>query len=251
MHATSVGSKNPALCLFLFSDTPEATGQTSQFLLFKVLSSCFLSPNPPSAAQSLQNWAGNQIFQTARVEEFCCVMPLDRAFMVNLQKSLTFSAVLILNNIFSLSTAVFNCCSQNRTTQILTEPKEWLLFLFLPQHLCHKMSLNWSKSIFRDAKMSWVKNTFCLLLSFEGLDQTDSIPCEKKNFAMNTHVPDRSLFPQRTSFTSEHSFSSSCCLTISCIYLIFALSLHLSAEVLSTEPTKEEWHYLTFESFTK
>lgn len=112
--------KNPAAltarCLFLFWDTPESTGQSSQLLLFtsKFAFCCSV----------LTELITDPIFQTAWVEEFCCIVPLDRAFMVNLQKSLTFSPVLILNNIFSLSTAVFNCCSQNRTTKILTRSQK-------------------------------------------------------------------------------------------------------------------------------
>jgi len=106
-------------CLFLFQDTLESTGQSSLILFFRSKLNFYYSV----FAEGSGNWKGNQIFHAARMEEFCCGMPLDRSFMINLQKSLTFSPLLILK-IFSMSAAIFNCCSQNRTTGILTQSQK-------------------------------------------------------------------------------------------------------------------------------
>lgn len=118
-----------AQCLFLFQDTLESTGQSSQILLFLSRFTFYCS----AFAEGSQNLKGNQIFHAAWLEEFYCWITLDRAFMVNLPKFLTFSPVLRLNNTFSMSTPIFNCYSQKRTTRIVTVRR-----MFVPPTLSSK-----------------------------------------------------------------------------------------------------------------
>lgn len=96
--------------------------------------------------------------------------------------------------------------------------------------------------------MSWGKNTFCLLLNLEALDQIISIHCEKKKFCDDhTRVrpeplPPKYFLPLRAVFQLRLHPDNF-------LYLLFALSLRLPAEDLPAKLRKKGMKWFNFREF--